>query len=73
MEKYIIDRFEEEYAVLEREDGKILNILKSSLPDAKKGDVIIFENSIYTVDKEETERRKKIIAEKKRGKLFEMK
>ena len=72
MEKYIIDRFEEEYAVLEREDGKILNILKSSLPDAKKGDVIIFENGIYTVDREETERRKKIIAEKVR-KLFEMK
>lgn len=72
MEKYIIDRFEEEYAVLEREDGKILNILKSSLPDAKKGDVIVFENGIYTVDKEETERRKKIIAEKVR-KLFEMK
>jgi len=72
MEKYIIDRFEEGYAVLEREDGKIQNVLKSSLPEVKKGDVIIFENGVYTVDNKETERRKKIIAEKLR-KLFEIK
>ena len=72
MEKYIIDRFEEEYLVLEKETGEIKDVLKDEIPDAKEGDVVIFENGKYTVDKEETEKRKKIIAEKLR-KLFENK
>ena len=69
MEKYIVDRFEEEYLVLEKETGETLDVLKKEIPDAKKGDVVIFENGKYTVDREETKVRKKIIAEKLR-KLF---
>ena len=69
MEKYIVDRFEEEYLVLEKETGETLDVLKKEIPDAKKGDVVIFENGKYTVDIEETQVRKKIIAEKLR-KLF---
>ena len=64
MEKYSVDRFEEEYLVLEKETGETLDVLKKEIPDAKKDDVVIFENGKYTVDREETEARKKIIAEK---------
>lgn len=72
MEKYIVDRFEEEYLILEKETGETLDVLKKEIANAKKGDVVIFENGKYTVDREETELRKKIIAEKLR-KLFEKK
>lgn len=72
MEKYIIDRFEEEYLILEKETGETLDVLKREIPNAKKGDVVIFENGKYIVDREETDTRKKIIAEKLR-KLFEKK
>lgn len=70
MEKYIVDRFEEEYMVLEKETGETLDVLKKEIPDAQKDDVVIFENGKYTVDREQTEARRKIIAEKLR-KLFE--
>lgn len=69
MEKYIIDRFEEEYAVLESEDGITKDVLRSAIADCAEGDVVIEENGIYRVDKEKTEQRKHIIAEKMR-KLF---
>lgn len=72
MEKYIVDRFEEGYLVLEKETGETIDVLKEEIPDAQKGDVVIFENGKYTVNKEETIARKKIIAEKLR-KLFEKK
>ena len=70
MERYIIDRFEGDYAVLEKEEGGTIDVLKSDLPDADEGDVIIFENGFYRADKEETLRRQELIAEKMR-KLFE--
>lgn len=72
MGKYVVDRFEEEYLVLEKETGETLEVLKKEIPDAQKGDVVIFENGKYTVDREQTETRRKIIAEKVR-KLFEKK
>lgn len=72
MEKYIVDRFEEGYLVLEKETGETIDVPKEEIPDAQKGDVVIFENGKYTVNKEETIARKKIIAEKLR-KLFEKK
>lgn len=70
MEKYIIDRFEGDYAVLEREKGGTIDVLKSDLPEAREGDVILLENGFYRVDKEDTLRRQELIAEKMR-KLFE--
>ncbi len=72
MEKYIVDRFEEEYLILEKETGETIDVPKEEIPDAQKGDVVVFKNGKYTVNKEETEARKKIIAEKLR-KLFEKK
>lgn len=54
--KVIIDRFEGEYAVVELEVGKFVNVPKTLIPDASEGDVIKIE-----VEKKETEERKKHI------------
>lgn len=54
--KVIIDRFEEEYAVVEIEVGKYVNVPKVLLPNAKEGDIVKIE-----IDKEETEKREKYI------------
>lgn len=70
--KYIIDRFEGEFAVLEKEDGGIIDVPKSEIEGAKEGDVVLFENGFYTIDIEETEKRKALIEEKMK-KLFERK
>ena len=63
--KYIIDRFEEGNAVCEQEDRTMLLISRSQLPsDAKEGDVILYTDGVYQVDKEATLERKKKIEEK---------
>ena len=65
--KYVLDRIEGKYAVLECEDGKNLNILRSELPiTAKEGDVIKFIDSMYVVDLEETKNKKNKINAKLR-------
>lgn len=52
--KYIIDRFEGEYAVIELNGGKTVNIPKSILPEnACEGSIINI-----TVDETETTKRK---------------
>lgn len=56
--KVIIDRFEGDYAVVELEVGKCVNIPKILIPDAKEGDVIEIK-----IDRETTEERKKHIEE----------
>jgi len=54
--KVIIDRFEGEYAVVEIEVGKYVDIPKILLPNSKEGDVIKIE-----IDRNGTEERKKHI------------
>lgn len=62
--KAIIDRFEEQFAVVELDNRKMININKSSLPkEAKEGDVLNIEKDVITIDYEETERRRKEIEE----------
>ena len=57
--KFIIDRFEGDYAILEDENKNMLDILKSSLPDkVKEGDVLILKSNSYTIDQDETNKRK---------------
>ncbi|CDF12343.1 putative uncharacterized protein [Mycoplasma sp. CAG:776] len=56
--KVIIDRFEGEYAVVELEVGKFVNMPKELVPDAHEGDVI----NIF-IDEKETKRRKEHISE----------
>lgn len=56
---YIIDRFEGDFVVLEREDRTTVNILRNQLPEsAKEGDVITSE---WQIDKTSTARIKKNI------------
>jgi hypothetical protein len=57
--KGIIDRFEEEYAVIEiGEETK--DVLRELLPqEAKPGDVVIIKDKEITIDHEQTEKRKK--------------
>ena len=61
MKKYIIDRFEENFVVVEDYNtGKIENIERTNFPkEAKDGDIItVSEDNIITIDKEETKRRR---------------
>lgn len=55
--KYIIDRFEGEFAVCELEDMSMVNVPKKALPqEAREGDSIL-----VTIDSAETEDRKEDI------------
>lgn len=51
--KVIIDRFEGDYAIVELDIGKVINVPKILFPNAKEGDVFKIE-----IDKEETNNRK---------------
>lgn len=54
----VIDRFEEDIAVIILDDGKIMNLQKSMLPgEAKEGDVVVLEVSVK-IDVDETKKRK---------------
>ncbi|MBQ8391279.1 MAG: DUF3006 domain-containing protein [Clostridia bacterium] len=72
MKKYIVDRFEEDFVVLEEETGGSINIKRELLPDANRGDVLTEENGAFIIDEQETLERKKRISEKM-NKLFEKK
>ena len=62
--KYIIDRFEGDFAVCERDDLKFENIDKKKLPkDIKEGDVFFSDGKTYILDISETEKRKREIEE----------
>jgi hypothetical protein len=55
--KYTIDRFEGNYAVVELENQKFVDIPRLAIPnEAKEGDVIIVQ-----IDKETTSQRKRQI------------
>jgi hypothetical protein len=59
MKRYIVDRFEGKYAVCEDEDGLMINMLKSTLPDTvKEGScLIIQEDGSVVIDESEYKRR----------------
>jgi len=59
----IIDRFEGDYAVCEKENREMINIERAKLPpEAKEGDVLILsEDGSIAIDREETARRKEMI------------
>ena len=57
--KVIIDRFEGDYAIVELDEGKILELPKELIPEAEEGDVINIE-----ILKEETNKRKEQIKNK---------
>jgi len=58
----IVDRLEEEYIVCEDENKNIVNILKDEVEDeVKEGDILIFVDGKYIVNKEKTKDRKEYI------------
>ena len=60
--KVIIDRFEGDYAICEKEDLEMIDIEIKRLPAyAKEGDVLIIENDDIKIDSSETNKRKKRI------------
>lgn len=62
--RVLIDRFEGDFAVCEKEDRTMLNIKLTMLPaNAKEGDVLVIEGNTVGIDDAETEK-KKIAAEK---------
>ena len=64
MEKYIIDRFLENFAVLEKESGGTIDVRRELLCGAKEGDVVVFDNGTYRIDEELTEKRRAFMKEK---------
>jgi hypothetical protein len=68
----ILDRFEEDYAVLEitGENGEVLykNLPADWLPeDAVEGDVLVKSGGKYVIDEQETAKRRAAAAEKLRA------
>jgi hypothetical protein len=62
--KVIIDRFEGNYAVCEKNDRTMMDILKERLPKgAAEGDVLNLDGDSIAIDIEETEKRRKDIEE----------
>lgn len=56
--RIIVDRIEDNYMVVELEDGRFINISKELIPDIKEGDVIDIN-----INHEETSKRKKEITQ----------
>jgi hypothetical protein len=62
--KVVIDRFEGDYAVCEKENREMIDIKKDILPkEAKENDVLDIEGDKIIIDVEETKKRKKDIEE----------
>ena len=63
--KYTVDRFEGDFAVLEDENRTMKDVPRGALPEeAKEGDVLIFAEGSYSLDSEETARRKEDVRER---------
>lgn len=54
----IIDRFEGQYAVVELQDGKVINIDKMKLPKGIEEGMVIHISESITIDIDETKKRK---------------
>ena len=62
--KYIVDRFEDGFAVCETEDLHYINIKIRKLPKGvKEGDILLFDGKKYSIDEVKTLERKKEIEE----------
>lgn len=60
--RVVIDRFEENYAVCEKEDRTMINLEKKLLPSgAKEGDVLVLQKGAILIDKAATQKQSKEI------------
>lgn len=65
MKQFIIDRFEEDYAVLESPDRTMTELPRDHLPvGANVGDVLLFDGETYRIDTDATEERRRRIEAK---------
>ncbi|NLL72763.1 MAG: DUF3006 domain-containing protein [Clostridiales bacterium] len=72
MKKYIVDRFEGDYAICEDQHNIFVNIRKSNLPsDVKEGDCLIMkDDGSFALDIDESKARIQNISKKLKN-LFE--
>lgn len=62
MRKFVLDRIEENKAVLECENGESVTLEIKALPtNIKEGDVLVFEEGSYFLNEKETEERRQKI------------
>ena len=62
---YVLERIEDQFAVLISDDRQTFNVELSRLPQgAKIGDVFVFDGENYILDDEETQKRKDRIVSK---------
>ena len=61
-EKYVIDRIEGKYAILEKENGEMLEIFIENIEgNFKEGDILVKEGQSFKVNEEFTKLRKEKI------------
>jgi len=66
--KYTIDRIGETVIICEDENGDMVKVQASALPEGvREGDILTETEGTWTLEKEETERRRQRIREKLRG------
>ena len=56
MARYVLDRYEGEWAILEDEDGRMLKVARDTLPQASEGEALEEADGQWRVDPERTER-----------------
>lgn len=62
--RVVIDRFEENYAVCEKEDRTMINLERKLLPkEAKEKDILVLQNGAIFIDSSATQERKNEIDE----------
>lgn len=66
--KYTIDRISEIVVICEDENGDMVKVKASALPEGvREGDILTEADGTWTLELEETERRRQRIREKLRG------
>jgi hypothetical protein len=66
--KYTIDRISEMVIICEDENGDMVKVKASALPEGvREGDILTEADGLWTLELEETERRRQRIREKLRG------
>jgi len=61
----IIDRFEEGFAICEKDGMELIKISRDLLPEtAKEGDVVVAFGDGYIIDSDATEKRRKTVEDK---------
>ena len=64
--KYVVDRIENEIVILESLETQLKKeVILSELPEEiKEGNILVYENELYTIDLEEEQKRRQTIKNK---------